>query len=209
MPRADDGRSAVLALVLALTLALCVGLPGVGSMILTNSFITAVFIVTIVLVSRCNNKCCCVCCRDVDAGQQQPSTTQTALLVAVESGATTGAVAARPPRAVYLDNLKVVLTAIVVNHHSMLALGAQGGWFFGIAGNKTSFSTLAGWISTLDQCYFMCLFFFISGLFTPASYDKHMRKGTGACGFLRDKCLRLGTFSQTMHTTTSAASAQF
>jgi hypothetical protein len=186
MPRADDGRSAMLGLVLALTLALCVGLPGVGGMILTNSFITVVVIVTIVLVSRCNNNYCCECCRDVDA-EQPPSTT---LLH------TAGAVAARPPRAVYLDNIKVVLTAIVVNHHSMLALGAQGGWFFGIAGNKTSFSTMANWITMLDQCYFMCLFFFISGLFTPASYDKHMRNGTGACGFLRDKCLRLGKSSQ-------------
>jgi len=100
--------------------------------------------------------------------------------------------AARPPRAVYLDNLKVLLTAIVVNHHSMMALGAPGGWFCSIAQYRSSFGLVAMSINQVSQSYFMCLFFFISGLFTPGSYDKAIAKGLGRRGFLRDKFLRLG-----------------
>jgi hypothetical protein len=40
---------------------------------------------------------------------------------------------------------------------------------------------------SLDQCYFMVLFFFISGLFTPSSFDRKGRRE-----FIRDKCKRLG-----------------
>lgn len=185
-------RTVVIGVVLGLSLALGVGLPGIGNMLLTNTLIATILIFTVVLVSRCNNKCCCACCRDGDAGQRpaglHESMIETLPVMAVDPPTGTP----RPPRAVYLDNIKVVLTAIVVHHHCTLALGAQGGWFFAVAGNATTFSLMAVWINGLDQSYFMCLFFFISGLFTPSSYDRHMNKGTGVWGFLRDKCLRLG-----------------
>lgn len=184
-------RTVAIGVVLALSLALGVALPGIGNMLLTNTLIGTILIFTLVLVSRCNNKCCCACCRDGGVGQRP---TDQSLIEAsppvTAADPPTGT--PRPPRAVYLDNIKVALTAIVVHHHCTLALGAQGGWYFAVAGNATTFSLMAAWINGLDQSYFMCLFFFISGLFTPSSYDRHMNRGTGIWGFLRDKCLRLG-----------------
>ena len=57
----------------------------------------------------------------------------------------------------------------------------------------TKFSTtfeqivFAHWLQGWDQSYFMALFFFISGYFTPSSLA---RKGISA--FVADKCKRLG-----------------
>ena len=184
-PRALATLGALLGACLVLT---C--LPGgLGNMILTNSLITLICFTTIVLLGRCGEK------------PQQPAGGSESLLAAAAAsdgsgggggggGGGSAQPAARRPRAVYLDNLKVLLTAIVVNHHCFLALGGAGGWFAKLACYTTSFSLLSGWISGLNQCYFMALFFFISGLFTPGSFDKHVRQGTGIRGFLRDKCLR-------------------
>merc|ERR1712232_862822 len=46
---------------------------------------------------------------------------------------------------------------------------------------------LAPWIEGINQAYFMCMFFFISGYFTPSSL---LRKGVRE--FFHDKFMRLG-----------------
>ena len=56
-----------------------------------------------------------------------------------------------------------------------------------VAVYRTSLQPLCQAVLGLDQAYFMSLFFFVSGFFTPSSYD---RKGRRA--FLRDKAKRLG-----------------
>eukprot|EP01043_Picozoa_sp_COSAG02_P002093 COSAG02_NODE_47_length_45434_cov_101.776221_1_plen_403_part_00 len=99
-------------------------------------------------------------------------------------------------REVYLDNLKVLLTMLVVNHHSLMAVESPGTWFLTLskpAAETGSFAIFAETITGLNQSYFMSLFFFISGLFTPPSYDKWMRTGSGGWrAFLRNKFQRLG-----------------
>ena len=87
----------------------------------------------------------------------------------------------------FLDSIKCALTALVVLHHtSGQSFGSGGGWLT-LFGYRSPFLIFNAVLSLLDQCYFMCLFFFISGYFTPRSYDK---KGPKA--FLRDKIKRLG-----------------
>lgn len=100
----------------------------------------------------------------------------------------------------YLDNLKIFLTVLVIFHHTLLGLASYNSWYLSIGFICTGFlgcpydvdtGSLQGWITpallTFNQSFFMSLFFFISGLFTPTSFDK---KGTHK--FLIDKFKRLG-----------------
>jgi len=86
----------------------------------------------------------------------------------------------------YLDNVKSFLTVIVVIHHITCTF-AGGGWYYGVAAYQTPFTAPFNMFLTLNQSYFMCLFFFISGYFSPSSLE---RKGRFA--FLQDKFRRLG-----------------
>jgi hypothetical protein len=79
-----------------------------------------------------------------------------------------------PARLHYLDNLKVFLTWLVVTHHIASAFGAagSGSWVFIVGINDNSFRTYLGKFLQVNQAFFMPLFFFISGYFSPSSYDK-------------------------------------
>lgn len=87
----------------------------------------------------------------------------------------------------YIDHLKVVLTMLVILHHSFIAYGAPGGWYYS---QKT---TLTGAIIPMtvfvavNQAFFMGFFFFLSALFVPSSYDKK-----GPVKFITDRLVRLG-----------------
>ena len=89
-------------------------------------------------------------------------------------------------RVYYLDNIKSILTCIVVIHHIACAFTGVG-WYYMIGYYYNPFLILGTFITSSDQSYFMCLFFFISGYFTPLSYKKK-----GAFKFLADKFKRLG-----------------
>eukprot|EP01084_Bolivina_argentea_P300324 517831_1 len=68
-----------------------------------------------------------------------------------------------------------------------MAFGSSGGWYYILANYYNAYLVPSTAMQFLDQSYFMCLFFFISGYFTPSSCD---RKGVKL--FLRDKFKRLG-----------------
>jgi peptidoglycan/LPS O-acetylase OafA/YrhL len=101
------------------------------------------------------------------------------------AGGNTGRVQSR---AYYIDRIRVVLTALVVLHHSAITYGAPGGWYYR---ELPTTASLTGILFTLfvstNQAYFMGFFFLIAGYFTPASYD---RKGAGR--FFVDRLVRLG-----------------
>ena len=79
-------------------------------------------------------------------------------------------------RLLYLDNLKVCLTVLVIFHHAGQAYGDGGGWAY-TPSNPAE----------VNAAFFMGLFFLISGYFVPASYDKQ-----GASVFVQKKLIRLG-----------------
>ena len=79
---------------------------------------------------------------------------------------------AKPEHLFFIDNLRIVLTVLVVLHHQAV--------FY--ATNVVLMLFLM-----FNQAFFMGLFFFLSGLFTPSSYDRK-----GPWGFLKDRLTRLG-----------------
>jgi peptidoglycan/LPS O-acetylase OafA/YrhL len=86
----------------------------------------------------------------------------------------------------YVDNLRVLLTVLVLAHHSALTYGALPLWYW--TEPSTSGSGIALMVlAVVNQLYFMGFFFLLSGVFVPGSVD---RKGPGA--FARDRLIRLG-----------------
>ena len=104
----------------------------------------------------------------------------------------------RPARAYYIDRLRVALTALVVCHHAVLSFDGSPGSVAAPWGSVVEYTTAqpqtpifsrsisAMWFLNLNQLYFMGLFFFISGYFTPASFDRK-----GAFAFLKERVKRL------------------
>lgn len=90
-------------------------------------------------------------------------------------------------RMLFLDNLKILLTILVIMHHTMMTYGVLGDWYFKDPNTDEISSTIFIILSGLNQGFFMALFFFISAYFVPESYN---RKGPKT--FLKDRFIRLG-----------------
>jgi surface polysaccharide O-acyltransferase-like enzyme len=88
---------------------------------------------------------------------------------------------------VYFDNLKIILTILVVLHHVFITYGASGGWYFIEKTSFTSARIIMSIITISNQAFFMGLFFFLSSYFIDSSVDK---KGTKK--FVMDRLKRLG-----------------
>ncbi|MEV0618908.1 acyltransferase family protein [Nonomuraea sp. NPDC050404] len=89
-------------------------------------------------------------------------------------------------RLLHVDNLRTVLMALVVIHHSVIAYSNVPSWYY-IEPPADSSATILDLLLVFNQAFFMGAFFLISALFVPGSYD---RKGAGP--FLRERLLRLG-----------------
>lgn len=90
-------------------------------------------------------------------------------------------------RALYIDNLRIFLIALVVLHHLAITYGGPGGWFY----NESSAGfpeilPLSMFVAT-NQAFFMGMFFFISAYFIIPSFQ---RKGIGK--YSKDRLIRLG-----------------
>ena len=93
----------------------------------------------------------------------------------------------KPLRLYFVDNIRILLTVVVIMHHTMITYGAMGFWYF-IDPHTDEFSSiLLSFVTIFDQGFFMGLFFFISAYFVPGSYN---RKGPSK--FLKDRIFRLG-----------------
>ena len=88
-----------------------------------------------------------------------------------------------------IDALRAAVTLLVVFHHTAITYGAIGGWYYREIDPSTK--SLSGILlilfCTINQAWFMGLFFLLAGYYTPASYDRH-----GPAGFARERLLRLG-----------------
>ena len=90
-------------------------------------------------------------------------------------------------RLLFVDNIRVFLTILVILHHLMITYAGTGSWMYTEGSPDLITSALGGWYCAIDQAFFMGLFLLISAYFVPGSYD---RKGAGR--FLKDRLIRLG-----------------
>lgn len=90
-------------------------------------------------------------------------------------------------RLTYLDGLRAILITLVIALHTAITYGAIGDWTFVDPAESEITGILLTFVTTIVQAFSLGLYFFLSGYFTPGSYD---RKGIGA--FWKDRLLRLG-----------------
>ncbi|WP_338450088.1 acyltransferase [Niallia oryzisoli] len=92
-------------------------------------------------------------------------------------------------RILYLDNLRVFLTMLVVVFHTSIAYGGAGSWILkDVDDSQLSLTVIILSIFTgVCQAFFMSLFFFLSTYFIPFSYDKK-----GPIVFLKGRLIRIG-----------------
>jgi len=87
----------------------------------------------------------------------------------------------------YVDNLRVFLTVLVILHHVAMTYGTGGLWYFvDIDQTQILTSVILATFICINQSFFMGLFFFLSGYFTPNSYDRK-----GPMLFIKDRFIRL------------------
>ena len=84
----------------------------------------------------------------------------------------------------YLDNLRIVLTILVIAHHVGQAYGPTGGYW---PVQEAARAAILGPFFTVNRSFFMSLFFMISGYFMVSSYDRH-----GFDAFIRSRLIRFG-----------------
>ncbi|MFX0040481.1 MAG: acyltransferase family protein [Promethearchaeota archaeon] len=94
-------------------------------------------------------------------------------------------------RLLFLDNIKVLFSILVIFQHARVTYGGTGWWYYIESSPIDLFSIvffiLLSSIGGFFQASLMGLFFLMGGYFTPKSYD---RKGVGA--FWKERILRLG-----------------
>jgi glucan biosynthesis protein C len=90
-------------------------------------------------------------------------------------------------RIFYIDNIRIVLIALVVLHHLAITFGGPGGWYY-IENKPDSFSVfpLSMFLAT-NQSFFMGMFYLISAYFTAISL-----KNKSTWSFLKSRLVRLG-----------------
>jgi glucan biosynthesis protein C len=89
-------------------------------------------------------------------------------------------------RSYYIDWLRAFLTLVVVVHHCVTAYLGSSPWAKKKKDNDNALWLLFQLFVVGNQAYFMTVFFFISGLYVPASLRRK-----GAAKFLADRTLRL------------------
>jgi peptidoglycan/LPS O-acetylase OafA/YrhL len=90
-------------------------------------------------------------------------------------------------RLFFIDNLRILLIALVIIQHVSVTYGGEGSWYYKEGEADIITSSVLSVHNAIVQSFFMGMLFLIAGYFTPASYD---RKGTRR--FLSDRLLRLG-----------------
>ncbi|HEY7772102.1 MAG TPA: acyltransferase family protein, partial [Marinagarivorans sp.] len=88
-------------------------------------------------------------------------------------------------RLAFFDSIRVVLTALVIFHHSASTYGGAGSWYWREQASNSSTALVA--FNAINQSFFMGFFFLIAGYFTVPALAGH-----GATHFMRGRLIRLG-----------------
>ncbi len=97
------------------------------------------------------------------------------------------AVARTAARLNYLDSIRVILICLVIALHTAITYGAIGDWTYVDPAQSEIAPILLTFVTTIAQAFSLRLYFFISGYFTPRSYDHK-----GLARFWKERLLRLG-----------------
>lgn len=87
----------------------------------------------------------------------------------------------------YLDTLRAILIILVIALHTAIAYGASGDWTYVDPAESEVAGILLTLVTGTVQAFSLGLYFFISGFFTPRSYDRK-----GIFQFWKDRLIRLG-----------------
>ena len=87
----------------------------------------------------------------------------------------------------FLDRIRVLLTALVILHHTAITYGADGGWYLRYPASGQASGLLLTLFCSVNQAFFMGMFFLLAGYFSTRSLE-----AKGARRFLTDRLLRLG-----------------
>ena len=90
-------------------------------------------------------------------------------------------------RLLYIDNIRIYLTILVIAHHLMVIYAGSGGWIHYEGRQDEITDAIGNWFCAVNQSYFMGLFLFVAAYFVPGAYDRK-----GPCKFLADRLVRLG-----------------
>lgn len=91
-------------------------------------------------------------------------------------------------RMAYVDMVKFVLTILVIMVHAAVTYGGAGDWTYMDNGRSDMMTqALLSIFVIYSQSFFMSLFFFFAGYFTPASFERK-----GIAKFWKDRLVHLG-----------------
>jgi hypothetical protein len=90
-------------------------------------------------------------------------------------------------RLLFVDNIRIFLTVLVVLHHLMNIYAGSGGWIYLEGRQDVITGALGKWFTSVNGSYFMGLFLLIAAYFVPGSYDRK-----GGIHFMKDRLVRLG-----------------
>lgn len=90
-------------------------------------------------------------------------------------------------RLAYIDTLRLVLAILVIMVHAAVTYGSLGEWTYEDPVQDEFSAIMLSFFVIICQSFFMGLFIFFSGYFTPGSYDRK-----GLVSFWKDRLLRLG-----------------
>ncbi|MFT7560190.1 MAG: glucan biosynthesis protein C [Flavobacteriales bacterium] len=73
-------------------------------------------------------------------------------------------------RNAFIDHIRIVLTALVILHHTAIVYGGGGSWYWVQEEQFTNLSLL--FFNVVNQSFFMGFFFLFAGYYTPASFAR-------------------------------------
>src|SRR3954469_2332107 len=93
----------------------------------------------------------------------------------------------KPNQLVYISNIKILLTILVILHHTFIAYSTSDGWYYTEPTKIFGVLIPVKMFISINQSFFMGFFFMLAAYFTDSSFTK---KGTFK--FITDRLIRLG-----------------
>lgn len=87
----------------------------------------------------------------------------------------------------FVDNLRILLTIMVIMVHVAVTYGAEGGWYYSEMTDQMGVIVPLTMYNAVAQSFFMSLFFFVAAFFTSASLNRKSKRQ-----FIVERIIRLG-----------------